>query len=146
MIFNAKLPLDQQRAVEKLKYFLKKGCRFELTEKRENRTLRQNNYLHLILSWFALEYGETLEYTKQVIFKQHINPDLFVTEYVNRKTGEMRSELKSTADLDTKQMTDAIDRFRNFASKEMGIYLPEPNDLALLNEIEREIENHKQYL
>ena len=40
-------------------------------------------------------------------------------------------------------MTLAIDRFRNFASIELGIYLPEPNDLALLEQLEEEISKHK---
>ena len=40
-------------------------------------------------------------------------------------------------------MTLAIDRFRNLASKELGIYLPEPNDLVLLQEIENELSKHK---
>ena len=40
-------------------------------------------------------------------------------------------------------MTLAIDRFRNFASIELGIYLPEPNDLTIIEQLEEEISKHK---
>jgi hypothetical protein len=36
-------------------------------------------------------------------------------------------------------------RFRDYASKEAGIYLPEPSDLVLLQEIEIQI-NNQNYL
>jgi hypothetical protein len=50
---------------------------------------------------------------------------------------------RSSASLDKAEMTLAIDRFRNFASSELGIYLPEPEDLVLLQEIERELSKTK---
>ena len=43
-------------------------------------------------------------------------------------------------------MTTAIERFRNYASKEAGIYLPEPGELAMLQQIENEIKKNEQYL
>ena len=95
---------------------------------------------------FALEYGETAEYIKQEIFKKQVNRDIFIFQFANKKTGEIRDEFRSTSDLDTKELTVAIERFRNWASKEGGIYLPEPKDLALLNEIEYQIKLNAEYL
>ena len=45
-------------------------------------------------------------------------------------------------------MTLAIDRFRDFSSKELGIYLPEPSDLAILQDIENQLSKNKnkQYI
>mgnify|MGYP003330810326 CR=1 FL=1 len=43
-------------------------------------------------------------------------------------------------------MSLSIDRFRDYSSKEAGIYLPEPNDLSILKDIEKQITNNKQYL
>jgi hypothetical protein len=43
-------------------------------------------------------------------------------------------------------MTLCINRFRDYASKEAGIYLPEPSDLVLLQEIEIQINNNQNYL
>lgn len=141
MIFNANNEFDIQRAKERLGYLIEKKKTFEITEKKPKRTYSQNNYIHLLFAWFALEYGETPEYVKQDIFKKLVNPQIFLTEYVNYKTGEVREAWRSTADLNTKEMTTAIDNFRDYASKEAGIYLPTPDDLNSLNEIERQVNN-----
>ena len=141
MIFNASNEFDIQRAKERLGYLIEKKKTFEITEKKPKRTYSQNNYIHLLFAWFALEYGETPEYVKQEIFKKLVNPQIFLTEYVNYKTGEVRAAWRSTADLNTKEMTTAIDNFRDYASKEAGIYLPTPDDLISLNEIERQVNN-----
>jgi|SRR5690554_5555344 len=146
MLYDTSNELDKNRAVEKFKYLINKRKIIELKEKRKIRSLSQNNYLHLILSWYALEMGESLKYTKEEIFKKEVNPDIFYYDFINRKTGEMRKELRSSALLNTKEMTTAIDRFRNFASINFGIYLPEPIDLVNLREMERQINNQKQYL
>ena len=141
MIFNASNEFDIQRAKERLGCLIEKKKTFEITEKKPKRTYSQNNYIHLLFAWFALEYGETPEYVKQDIFKKLVNPQIFLTEYVNYKTGEVREAWRSTADLNTKEMTTAIDNFRDYASKEAGIYLPTPDDLISLNEIERQVNN-----
>lgn len=146
MLYDTSKELDKNRAIEKFKFLIGKGKIIELKEKRKIRSISQNNYLHLILSWFALEMGETLEYTKKETFKREVNSDIFLYDFINRKTGEIRKELKSTSIIDTKEMTTAIDRFRNFASKNFGIYLPDPEDLINLREMERQIDNQKQYL
>ncbi len=146
MIFNGASELDRKRAIQRIEFFFLKGKTFELTERKERRSIRQNRYLHLILGWFALEYGERIDYVKLEIFKKQINPDIFKTTHANHQTGEIREDWKSTADLDTGQTTIAIDRFRNYSAKEAGIYLPEPKDLAQLQEIENQLENNKQYL
>lgn len=146
MIYDPKNPLHRKQAVEKLNYFISKEKRFELKAKHDKRSISQNSYLHLILSWFGIETGYTLEEVKQEIFKKHVNTNLFYD-------GEMKgivsvSRWRSTADLDTSEMTLAIDRFRDFASKELGIYIPEPSDLAILQDIENELSKHKnkQYI
>ena len=141
MIFNASNEFDIQRAKERLAFLIEKKKTFEIIEKKPKRTYSQNNYIHLLFAWFALEYGETPEYVKQEIFKKLVNPQIFLTEYVNYKTGEVREAWRSTADLNTKEMTIAIDNFRDYASKEAGIYLPTPDDLISLNEIERQVNN-----
>ena len=146
MVYNASLDLDQKRATERFNFLLSNNKTFELTEKKPKRSLSQNNYLHLILSWYALEYGETLDYIKVEVFKKQLNKDIFEFEFVNRKTGECRLDLRSSANLDTKEMTTAIERFRNYASKEAGIYLPSPEDLSQLQEIENQTKNNAQYL
>lgn len=146
MIYNSKIELEAKKAKERIKWLIKNERRFELTEKRPRRSISQNAYLHLILSYYAVEMGEELEYVKQYIFKEIVCFHIFSYERINRKTGEVRMAYKSTADLDTKQMTDAIECFRNHSAKELGLYLPEPSDLPLIDQMENEIKKQQQYL
>ena len=144
MIYDAKKEIDIQRANSRLKYLIEKKKLFEIIEKKERRSISQNNYLHLIFSWFAIQTGYTEEEVKQEIFKKHINPSLF---YEGEHGQIVKIERwRSTAELDTGEMTLAIDRFRDYSAKELGIYLPEPKDLAHLQEIEIEIKKQPQYL
>tara|TARA_R110002012_G_scaffold190633_1_gene358227 strand:- start:33123 stop:33566 length:444 start_codon:yes stop_codon:yes gene_type:complete len=147
MIYDSNIELDKNRAKERLEWLIAKGKQFEIKEKRQRRSIAQNSYLHLILTWYAIEYGESVEFVKQEVFKKHINGHIFKSEFVNRKTGEMREDWRSTASLDSAELTSAIDRFRNYSSKEAGIYLPTPDDMHLIQQMEREISKYdKQYL
>ena len=139
MIYDSNIETDVLRAKQRMDYLIDKQKQFSLTEKRKRRSISQNSYLHLILTWFAYEYGETLDYVKVYFFKNICNKELFLTEYTNKKTGEIRKAWRSSADLNTKQMTTAIDNFRDYSSKEACIYLPEPNDLAMINNLEIEL-------
>lgn len=149
MIYNPKNPLHRKQAIEKLAHLIKQGKRFELKAKHDRRSISQNSYLHLILTWFGIETGYTLEEVKQDIFKKLVNQALFYEgEFEGKIKGLKVERWRSTASLDTKEMTLAIDRFRDFSSKECGIYLPEPRELALLQEMENEISkfNNQQYV
>lgn len=143
MIYNLSNRIHQEQAKTKLEYFISKEKTITLTEKRKTRSVSQNAYLHLILSAFGLEFGYTLDEVKQYIFKEHINSDIF---YDGDKHGLLViKSWRSTADLDTKEMTTAIDRLLDYSAKN-GFRLPEPSDLAWINEIKNNIESNKQYL
>jgi hypothetical protein len=142
MIYDTKIELESKRAKERFDFLITNKKTIEIKEKKQKRSISQNSYLHLILSWFAFEYGEKVEYVKQEIFKKQVNNDIFIYQFANKKTGEFRIDWKSTKDLDTKEMTTAIDRFRDFSSIEAGIYLPEPSDLVSLQNIEIELKRN----
>lgn len=146
MIYNSKFEADRIKAKDRLEWIFKTEKRFELLVKRDRRTEKQNRYLHLLLSYFAIEYGETLDYIKLEIFKKIVNPDVFKSEHVNKKTGEVREDWLSTAKTDTKVLSTCIDRFRNWSLKEADIYLPTPNEKEFLDHIQNEIELQGQWL
>ena len=122
MLLDLNNPFERNKAETMLKTMIEKKAKIELSEKKDNRTIKQNSYLHAVLTIFAIEYGDKLEYVKQIMFKQLINPEIFKAEYINKKTGEVREDWKSTKDLTTDELSKAIERFRNFAS-EQGIYI-----------------------
>lgn len=144
MWYNPENRVDVLKAVEKIKYLVKHNKVFEIKEKRKRRSISQNNYLHLILSWFALETGYTMEEVKQEIFKKVVNPGTFYEGEFGRLVKIER--WRSTANLNTAEMTLCIDRFRHYSAKEAGIYLPEPEDMVKIREMEKEIENNKKFI
>lgn len=128
MQYDLTSELDRARFQEKVAYYLTHEKKIELTQRREKRTIDQNSYLHLIFSWFGLETGYTKDEVKQEIFKRDVCSDIFAV-----KKGD-RVIYRSTAELDTLEMTICIDKFRNWSALE-GIYLPSPDEKDNLNEI-----------
>lgn len=145
MTYDLANPLDQQRFKTRCNHLYKQGGVVELTAKKGRRTISQNSYLHLILGWFAIETGNTLDFVKKEYFKRHINPNIFVVEIEDKYLGKLKV-LRSSRDLTSAEMTTAIERFRNWASAEAGVYLPSPDEKSLLQYIEKESSRYKEYL
>ena len=143
-----KYDLNKALDVDKFKRYssqlVSSGAFVEL-RKINQRSNQQNRYLHLILSWFASNFGYTLEYTKQQFFKIDCNESLFVIERTNHKDQSKHKDIRSTTELTTGEMTTAIERFRHF-SADNDLYIPEPNEIDYLKQIEIELELCKQYL
>ena len=146
MIYNPKKEIDINRAIEKIKYFIQKGIPFELKRMQEKKSFSQNNYFHLILGWFAFEYGEPAAYVKQEMIKKIICPEIFKTEFINKITGEVRIDWRSFANISKDETTYVINKFRDYSSKQAGIYLPIPEEKDFLKEIEVQLKNNQQYL
>lgn len=144
-LFDLARKTEQTRLKLRLIQLVEKGSIVDLTEKR-NGSLKQNNYFHLIVSYFALQYGETLEYIKIEFVKKNICKDIFLTERANRRTGDMRPALRSWTDLSQEEQSLVISRFRDWSAKEANIRLPEPSDLQYIREIQIEVDRNKQYL
>ena len=73
MLFDLSNIIQKERFKRRCNDLYKKGCIVDLTEKKQQRTLSQNRYLHLLLGYFALEYGETLQWVKEQYFKKYVN-------------------------------------------------------------------------
>ena len=137
MKFNLQLPENCIKAKEYLWHLIGKEARIEITEKRKQRSLIQNSYLYLILGWTALEFGNTEEEMKQDFKK--LNHEIFRYE----KNGN--EYFKSTSELDTREMTVSISKFRHFHAQN-GFYIPEPNEQDYLDYIENEINKHQEWI
>ncbi|TAL08203.1 MAG: hypothetical protein EPO02_13530 [Nitrospirae bacterium] len=109
----------------------------EIKEFKFNRTLSQNSYLHLIISAFGVHFGYSLEEAKQVY--KEINKGIYAYE----KKG--RIFWRSSADLNTKEMAQTIDKFL-FVSNEAGCPLPLATDKEWLMQIENEAERSSRHL
>lgn len=144
MLYDLSNPLQCENFKVKAEALAKKGGIVELTEKKLQRTASQNRYLHSILAYFALEVGETAEYVKMNYFKLLCNRDLFVREVDDKFAGKIRV-VRSSSELDTEEMTRAIERYRNWAASE-GVYIPSPEEHLMVQQMEIEISRNRQYL
>ncbi len=146
MLYNTSNPLDKENFLARAQFLAERGDIVELRTKKQ-RSLKQSAYLHCLLGYFGSQYGEDAEYVKAEYFKKLVNPDIFIlSKGVDVFTGQVKYKLRSTADLTTEEMSTCIDRFRNWSSKEVGLYLPTAEEGALLALCEVEIAKAKRLL
>jgi len=142
MKYNLKNNFDKERFKKRVN-FLYGNERVVILQEMTKRTLKQNNYLHLILTAFALETGYTLECVKRNFFKLEVNKDLFLTE--EKGNFGTKQALKSTTQITKDNLSIAIDRFKKWSS-DNGIYLPEPEDEEYLAHLEIEASRLQRYI
>lgn len=145
MIYDTSNPLDKANFLLRSNKLAESGKVIELTEKKPKRSLPQNKYLHVLLAYFGTQTGNTLEWVKQQYYKKLVNPDLFIREKEDKYLGKIKV-LRSSADLDTAEMSLSIERFRNWAAQEAGIYIPSADEAILIQQMEIEIERNKEFL
>lgn len=145
MIYNLGNPYDRDRFKRRANELFKASKIVELKEKDVVRTLKQNSYLHLIISYFASQYGCGADEAKIDFYKRRCNKELFERWRTNKR-GQETSYLRSSADLTKEEMTLSIERFRNWSSAVAGIYLPSADDGEMLTYAMQEIERNKEYL
>ncbi len=144
-LYNLNNAYDRQRFKAACDSMAEKGYCVELKRKNTRRSLAQNSYLHCLLGYFGSEFGLSLEEVKFDIFKKTCNLDIFQRERVNKR-GQTIKYIRSSADLDTAEMTTAIERFRNYSSAECGLYLPAPYEGEMLFFAQQQIEANKEFI
>lgn len=146
MIYDLSNDLQAKTFKTRCNALYKKRCVVELTEKKPQRTLNQNSYLHAALGYFGSQIGYTLEEVKDWYFKEAANAELFVRQRKDRLTGEWRKTLRSSSELTVDEMTTAIERFRNWSADKAGIYIPSPDEHRLVAQMELEVMKTKEYI
>lgn len=116
----------------------------ELTEKYA-RSIQQNSYCHLAISYFALQIGLPTQEVKEVYFKNHCNHELFARKRHDKILNVEREYLRSTTELTKDEMSLAIDRFLKFAS-EQGVYIAPSDEYIAILHMQHEVQRNKQYL
>lgn len=145
MILDLSKDFDRKKCREYVEYLLKRQVVVEVKERKHQRSLAQNAYAHLLMGYFASEFGMTLEEVKYEVFKKRVNYEIFARERKNKR-GQKVVYMRSTTDLDTGEFTTAIERFRNFSASEAGLYLPAPCEHEALLEAEKQIAYFEKYL
>jgi len=133
MILDFSNSMDVSKAKAYLAKLIETGAKCEIRKIKQQRTVRQNNYLHACLGLFCAETGYTIDESKELFSLQL--PDIM------RYTKQGISFRKSTADLDTKEMTVLIDKIREMALDQLGLYIPSSQEyLENYFRIEKELE------
>jgi hypothetical protein len=145
MKFNLSRKIDQDKSKDYLNECIEKKIFVEIKDITSGSN-EQNRYFHLLCGIFGLNYGETIEYVKQQIVKRVICPDIFKKEIVSLKNGDIIIEYSSWSEINKKDRSLVIERFRNSASKDYEIYLPSANEDEFLKFAEIEIEKNKKWL
>ena len=144
MLYDLRNPLDRERFKRRCNALYQKQGIVDLSEKTQ-RSIQQNRYAHLIMSYLAMETGNTLDYVKEVFYKRAANKELFLREKEDEILGKVEY-LRSSADLSKEEMTLSIDRFRDWSSQTAGVYLPAANEQEFLASIEYELSKYKQWV
>ena len=143
MVYDLSSDFQRKAFLARVDNLMEKSAVVELTGK-AFRSPNQNRYLHLLIGVVAIETGNTLEDAKKWYFKETCNSDLFHVQHRD-KMGNYIDHIRSTAELTKEEMSMAIDRFKRWGA-ENGIYMPNPEDIHLLKEIEIEMGRMKSYL
>lgn len=137
MKYNLSKPLDITKATVKLKKLIEQGKCIELTEKRKIRSIPQNAYIHIVFTLYGICNGLTIEEAKT---------DLKRAYPAGRYEKNGNTYLVRTSKMNTKELSDFVDWIREYSAKE-GNYIPTPEQyIEAKFEIDREIDNQKQYL
>lgn len=116
----------------------------ELAEKKPKRTLSQNNFLWLCLSYWGSQTGYTKE-EAETIYK-NVNRELYYTHKVI--AGVEIEYIRHTYELDTAEMTASIEKWRNWAAMNDAcpVYIPSPEDYQLIQQMEVEISKNNEFI
>lgn len=144
MIYDTSNPLDKANFLLRATKLAEGGKVLELKEKKPRRTLPQNSFLWLCLSYWGSQTGYTKE-EAEAIYKS-VNNDLFYTQ--KEIAGVTVEYVRHTFELDTSEMTKSIEHFRNWAAQNDAcpVYIPSPDDYQLIQMMEVEVQKNEAYL
>jgi hypothetical protein len=107
---------------------------------RKNRTIDQNKLYWLWLSCICSETGNNKDDLHELFKFQYLGTINSVIRFGDTTCGVIKN--KSTSTLDTSEFTHYLERIQQFASAELGIRLPNPEDLYF----QQFYETYKNYI
>ena len=130
-------PLDLQKFKTYANKLVTEKAKVELKKVSVNRSISLNSYLHVVITLFAIEYGYTLEEAKTLLKR-------LCGFMVYEKNGE--KFLKKTSKLNNNDCSKFVEWIRNYASQQ-GLYILDAEEYKQNKfNIDKEINNFKQYL
>lgn len=123
MILRINYPSDKQKVIEYINRLPDKKYTVKIDLKREIRSLPQNKLMWMWLNCISAETGNDKNDLHDY-FK-----DLWLPVKQVNVLGKWIEKTASTTELDSKQFTDYLNKIQQFANTDLGIVLPQPEDL-----------------
>ena len=135
------LDLSNQTDVKKAENYLSKliegKSKIELKKLISKRSITLNAYLHVCITLYAIHFGYTL-YEAKIYLKRSCG-------FMSYEKGSLLY-LKQTSKLDNLECSKFVEWIRNYSSQN-GCYIPDADEYKTNKfTIDKEINNHKQYL
>ncbi len=125
-------PFDLKKAEARFSKLCAKGAKIELTEFLPKRSISNNSYFHVVVAYFCQETGYNIDEAKTVLKRQY---GLYY-----EKNGQ--KFIRSTTDLDDKEMCDFTEYIRTFCFEQLGVYVETPEEYRSNQfEIEKELQH-----
>lgn len=127
LVAGRKLQLDSRDQFDTYLLSLE-GKQVEVTveKMKRKRTVDQNSYYWLILTTIGKELGYTSHDVHELMKSMFLKRPLWVR-------GKFVSTTRSTTSLDTIEMTEYIERIRQWAAEELNINIPDPVTVQMNN-------------
>ena len=136
MLINPSNETQLQKGKQHFKNLVKRNKKFNLTAVSDSRTAKQNRALHLYFSFISNELNELgMEFKYQGLIIEDLSSRYtseIVKQFIWRPIQIALFSIKSTKNLDTKQMNQIIDVITKYFA-ERGINLDFPSIETLIN-------------
>lgn len=137
MKYDLSKPMEANKARAKFDALAASLSMVDIKKIYPKRTIKQNAYLHVCITLYAIECGYTLEEAKTIL---------------KRECGFMTYEkkgqrfLKHTSMMDTEELTKFIEWIRTYAGRH-GIYIPTADEYIMHQyEIDKTISQNEEFL
>lgn len=144
MIYDNSNPLVKEQFLLRAHKLADAGKMVDMTEKKPQRTLKQNSYLWLLLGYWATQTGYTKDEAESIY--KSVNSDIY---YEDKEIGgEEVTYIRHTYELDTAEMTRTIEKFRNWSAMNdaFPVYLPAPDEEDLIRYMEIEVQKMRDFI
>ena len=129
--------IDVKRGENHLRKLIESKSKSEVRGISGKRTIKLNSYLHVCITLYAIHFGSTLEEAKTDLKR-------LCSFMVYEKNGS--KYLKETKKLNNDDCSKFVEWIRNFSAQN-GCYIPDAEEYKTNKyTIDKEINNHKQYL
>ncbi len=156
MVYDMHNPLDVEKFKERTSAMIEKARRLqgnntkdfivELKERQHPKTIQQNAYLWVTITYVALELGYPKVKVEDML--KAACADIFLRKRQDKR-GNWFEYYRSIGTLTKEEMSDCIDKWLHHCAIEYGIAIPTPDDyyfVRFMTRVEQEAELAKEFL